>query len=98
MGFHDEFKQAVKACEKIGFSITGRRSASMCSKRRFDTLVDSWPRTSSAEAIPTLLNKAIEVTELIMCGVRHSEPDAHLEMELARVSAMALGELLTRPR
>ena len=68
MGLHDEFKQAVKACEGIDFTTTETKSINV-----FETTIRYMGGFLAAyelsdKQFPTLLNKAVEVAELVMCA------------------------------
>lgn len=68
MGMQDEFRMAVKACEKIDFTYTQAPSINV-----FETTIRYLGGFLAAYEIsgknyPALLNKAVEVGELLMCA------------------------------
>lgn len=68
MGLKDDFKAAVKACEKIDFSHTQSQSVNV-----FETTIRYLGGFLAAYEIserkfPALLKKAVEVAELLMCA------------------------------
>ena len=68
MGMKDDFRQAVKACEQIDFSYTGAGSINV-----FETTIRYLGGFLAAYELsemeyPSLLKKAVEVAELLLCA------------------------------
>lgn len=68
MGMEEEFREAVKACESIDFSTTETTQINV-----FETTIRYLGGFLAAyelseKAYPTLLAKAVEVGELLMCA------------------------------